>query len=137
MLLLAMHINTLVQNRHHSPTPTFMTSVNIIFYFNGCNTLKLQGFKDIHYFLDCQTFYHLFTLHNPCAPQIDQHDWNRKGETLGGQVCYLPSRQECHLGKSVSLFGARLIIGQVTNLPSQHLSQNSRNTFILSMHLTE
>ena len=34
---------------------------------------------------------------------------------LGGQVCYLPNYQECKLQQK-----AYLLIGQVTNLPSQH-----------------
>ena len=38
-----------------------------------------------------------------------------KGAMLGGQVCYLPNYQECKLQQK-----AYLLIGQVTNLPSQH-----------------
>ena len=37
---------------------------------------------------------------------------------LGGQVCYLPSKQECFI-----IPKAFLPIGQVTNLPSQHFKQ--------------
>ena len=77
-----------------------------------------------------------------CHANLYEKEW--KQTMLGGQVCYLPSDQAAqYLGFPTAndshsiIFYAFLLIGQVTNLPSQHLSQNSRNTFILSMHLTE